>query len=520
MKKSISVLLTSAMVFTMITTSTTVEAKTTEQKFEELKDERIFNGYEDGLPHLEDEMTREQAAKIITLIFDLDISNIFETPTFSDVSVNRWSYKYIETAAEYGIINGIGEDMFAPDETVTYEQFAKMLTIGYEVLADEEIEKNQNVKGEVSEWAEDYVAASLDWDFIESYDDYTTSANRGFLVDSAYSVFNVLEDQGLLSTLDDKVLAFYTKYNAQDMSSYDSLVEFEDSIDSIATTTYSITNSGEIDGLDVSEAIDFANDNHIKTYATVNNGHVFDADLASLILNDKQLSEKTINNIEQLLKDYNYDGINLDFEDMHPEDREAYTLFVQELADQLQPKGYEVIVSVSAKTTDNPNAPWSGAFDYTALGEVVDYIQLMTYDQNGPWGEPGPVSGLDWVENVLKYAVSEIDSDKILIGINSYGYDWNLNNSSKNKSILWSELSKIINTNNSTQMYWDDAANSPYLTYTDTNGDEHIVWYEDSKSITDKVDLVDQYGLAGVSVWEVGLTNDGLWTAIEKGLQK
>ncbi|NDI35561.1 glycosyl hydrolase family 18 protein [Chengkuizengella sediminis] len=520
MKKSLSMLLTSAMVFALMTTFTTVEAKTTEQKFDELKEERIFSGYDDGLPHLEDKMNREQAAKIIALLFDLDLSNISESPTFSDVPMSTWSYKYIEAAAEIGIINGMGDGKFAPKETVTYEQFAKMLTVGYEKLTDEKIAKNQTVKGNVSTWAVDYIAAALDWNFIETHEDYTISANRKFLVESAYSVYGIAKEQGLISKIEDKkVLAFYTKYNPQDVSSYDSLILYEKSINSIATSTFSLTESGEIDGLFASEGVDFANGNNISTYAAINNGDGFDPDLASLILNDTKLSEKTINNIEKLLKEYDYDGVNLDIENMHPEDRQVYTQFVQKLADQLQPKGYEVIVSVSAKSSDNPNAAWSGAFDYDALGEIVDYIQLMSYDQNGPWGSAGPVSGLNWVEDVVKYAVSEIDSDKILIGIPSYGYDWNLNDASKNKTILWSELSNIMTNNESTEMYRDEAANSPYLTYTDADGQEHIVWYEDSESIIDKVELIDQYGLAGVSVWEIGLTNDGLWTAIEKGLQ-
>ncbi|MFS1512636.1 glycosyl hydrolase family 18 protein [Chengkuizengella sp. SCS-71B] len=520
MKKILSTLLASAMVFSLMITFSTVEAKTTEQKFNELKDERIFSGYDDGLPHLEDKMNREQAAKIIALLFDLDLSNVTNSPTFSDVPKSRWSYKYIEAAAEFGIINGMGNGEFAPKETVTYEQFAKMLTVGYEELTNEKIAKNRSVEGNVSTWAVNYVAAALDWKFIESHVDYTISANRKFLVESAYSVYGIAKEQGLLSTVEDKkILAFYTKYSEQDMSSYNSLMLYEDSINSIATTTFSLTESGEIDGLFASEGVDFANGNNISTYAAINNGHGFDPDLASLILNDPKLSEKTINNIEKLLKEYHYDGVNLDIENMYPKDREAYTQFVQKLADQLQPKGYQVIVSVSAKSSDNPNAAWSGAFDYAALGEIVDYIQLMSYDQNGPWGPAGPVSGLNWVEDAVKYAVSEIESDKILLGIPSYGYDWNLNDASKNKTILWSELSNIMNNNESTQMYRDEAANSPYLTYTDANGQEHIAYYEDSESIIDKVQLIDQYGLAGVSVWEIGLTNDGLWTAIEKGLQ-
>ncbi|NBI27875.1 glycosyl hydrolase family 18 protein [Chengkuizengella marina] len=520
MKKILSALLTSAMVFSLMTTFTTVEAKTTEQMFKELKDEKIFSGYEDGLPHLEDKMNREQAAKIIALLFELDLSNISEDPTFSDVHKSSWSYKYIEAAAEFGIINGIGDGKFAPKETVTYEQFAKMLTVGYEKINGEKIAKKQNVEGNVSTWAVNYVAAALNWKFIKSHEDYTISANRKFLVESAYSVFSIVKEKSSLSDVEDKkVLAFYTKYSSQDLSSYDSLMLYKDSINSIATTTFTLTESGEIDGLFAKKGVNFANDNNITTYAAINNGHDFDSDLASLILNDEQLSKRTINNIEKLLKDYDYNGVNLDIENMHPEDRDVYTQFVQKLANQLQPKGYEVIVSVSAKSSDNPNAAWSGAFDYAALGEIVDYVQLMSYDQNGPWGSAGPVSGLNWVEDVVKYAVSQIDYNKILIGIPSYGYDWNLDDSSKNKTILWSELSKIMTNNESTKMYRDEAANSPYLTYTDANGQEHIVWYEDSESVIDKVELIDQYGLAGVSVWEIGSTNDGFWAAVEKGLQ-
>ncbi|NDI35183.1 S-layer homology domain-containing protein [Chengkuizengella sediminis] len=174
----------------------TIVEKTTDQKFEELKTLGIFSGYTDGLPHLEDHMTREQAAKIIALLFGLDLTDSFEDADFTDISKSRWSYKYIEAASKVGIINGVGNHKFDPTGKVTIEQFIKMLVEGYVFVNGLEINGNGKVDSKnVSGWAEKYVAAAIKWELIKERENYRLYATREFLVEVAYTMFQILHEE-------------------------------------------------------------------------------------------------------------------------------------------------------------------------------------------------------------------------------------------------------------------------------------------------------------------------------------
>ena len=75
---------------------------------------------------------------------------------------------------------------------------------------------------------------------------------------------------------------------------------------------------------------------------------------------------------------------------------------------------------------------------------LVDVMQLMTYDENGSWGEPGPSAGLDWVEQSVKYAASMVAPAKISFGIPAYGYDWDLTDPSNNTQIVWTAIAPLV----------------------------------------------------------------------------
>lgn len=207
----------------------------------------------------------------------------------------------------------------------------------------------------------------------------------------------------------------------------------------------------------------------------------------------------------------------MDFENMPAADRSLYTTMIQEMVNALHPLGYKVVVSAPAKTSDSPTSAWGGTFDYAALGKIADAIQLMSYDQNGPWGAPGPVSGLPWVENVVKYAVTQIPAAKILIGLPAYGYDWNTT-AGTGKAVMYKSAPNLIATTGAVPQ-WDAYQQSPWFTYTSTtDGSSHTVWYENSTSITAKAALVKKYSLGGISVWRLGMEDESFWKAAQSGM--
>ena len=306
------------------------------------------------------------------------------------------------------------------------------------------------------------------------------------------------------------VLGYTTYYYIGDSSSYNSIINHSQAIDSIATDTYIMDSIGNIKGSVPYNQVSYANDNKIKTYAMVSNS--FNADTAKGVLENSTNRQKLINNILQSLKANNYKGVNIDIENVYYYDRSYFTTFMRELYNTLNPQGFEVTIALPAKTSDSMWQSWIGAYDYAEIAKVSDKIVLMTYDEHWSGGEPGAIASIGWVQNVINYAITVIPRDKILLGLAAYAYDWT-SNGAKAKSYGISQAYNMASQKGA-QVKWDSAAKSPYFNYTDSSGIYHTVYFENSTSISYKLDIVNNYDLGGVSIWRLGLENSDYWEII------
>lgn len=314
------------------------------------------------------------------------------------------------------------------------------------------------------------------------------------------------------------VLGFYVKYSNTDTSSYDALMAYQSYITNISTVSLHINSSGNLIGEIPIEAIELAISQGVKPELTIQNQ--FSANVTHKALESEDKRNTTINEIISVALKNKYSGINIDYENINPLDRDNFTLFIHDLANGLHKYNLTLNVSVVAKTEDSPKSTWIGAYDYKALGESADKIQLMTYDEHGTWGVAGPVASYPWVESVIQYATSVIPSEKILLGLAAYGYDWNETESVKenHRALTYKNIVNFISRYN-VKMFWDDTSKTPYYTYIGNAGQKHIVWYENPKSISLKTDLVNQYKLGGVAIWRMGQENEDIWKAIKETLQ-
>jgi spore germination protein len=308
------------------------------------------------------------------------------------------------------------------------------------------------------------------------------------------------------------VMAYY-----ENSASQPSLHAYASYLNQIPTDTFAINASGKISGTAPAKALAFAHAHGMQTFATVSNfgKSGFVAGIAESIVNNPSHSARAIQEMLRVIATYGYSGVNVDFEAVPHRDRAAFTNFIQAVAAAMRPAGYLTVLSAPAELEDNPNDSWTGAFDFKALAPNVDILQLMTYDENGPWGPPGPVAGLDWVEPCVQFAVSSVPSSKISLGIPAYGYDWNLTRKT-GLQIYWKNISNLIAKMGAVPQ-WDAVSSSPYFSYTAPNGTSHIVWYENAQSIPLKSALTVNYNLAGVSVFALGFEDQTFWDAITAG---
>lgn len=230
----------------------------------------------------------------------------------------------------------------------------------------------------------------------------------------------------------------------------------------------------------------------------------FDSDLASTILNTPEIQTTLINNIISIVSDKNYNGVDIDFEYLYPQDKEAYTQFLANLKASLTPLNKTLSVAVAPKYRDSQTGLLYEAHDYQAIGEIADRVIIMTYEWGYVYGEPMAISPLREVEAVISYAITRIPSNKILMGMPNYAYDW---------STPWKQVDSantITNTRaleialeNGSNIMFDNSAQAPYFNYIDNKGNPRVVWFEDARSIDARLNLVTKYKLAGVSYWTI-----------------
>ncbi|WP_145960869.1 glycosyl hydrolase family 18 protein [Sphingosinithalassobacter portus] len=287
-------------------------------------------------------------------------------------------------------------------------------------------------------------------------------------------------------------------------------------LDVMGTDLYAIDSSGNITGSMPSAVQQAASANSVDLYPIISNFDTsdFSPTIAHAVLVPGAARTHAIDTMVSLSQQTGITGINLDFEAVDKTDRSLLSSFVSDLAIALHQHSRLLIVSVPATDQNDPNDFWTGAYDYGAIGQSADIVQVMTYDENGPWGPDGPVAGLDWVKASIAYAATEMPLWKINMGIPAYGYDWNLTDGT-GEQVDYKAIPGMISSLGATPE-WDSASSSPKFYY-QTGGKEHVVWYENAHSIKLKAQYAVSKGVGGVSVWSLGQENNGFWTALANG---
>lgn len=241
----------------------------------------------------------------------------------------------------------------------------------------------------------------------------------------------------------------------------------------------------------------------------------FSGDIAHAVIADEEVKTKLIQNVMEYLDRRNYFGLNIDFEYVREEDRTLYTQFLLDFAAALRRVGYSLSVALAPKISQEQSGLLYTAHDYGVVGSIADKVIIMTYEWGYTYGEPMAVAPIDKVRQVLDYAVMEMPPEKILMGMANYGYSWTLPYK-KGTAARPLSLSEIPQTAYSqyADIRFDDTAQSPFFRYYDSAGTEHIAWFEDPRSIEAKLKLVSEYGLGGVSYWNINTLYRPNWAVL------
>lgn len=272
--------------------------------------------------------------------------------------------------------------------------------------------------------------------------------------------------------------------------------------------TYGITNNGDLIDLNDEELIN-ASLNYgvlpLMHLSTLTESGGFSNELASLVLNNEDIQTRIIDQILSTMRGKGYRGLDIDFEFVYPEENLLYADFVRKLTNTLNPLGYEVVVALAPKISDDQQGLLYQGHNYQALGDAANSVLLMTYEWGYTYGPPLAVAPINNVRQVVDYALTRISPDKIFLGIPNYGYDWKLpyvKGESRADSISNVEAIEIAFRNNA-QIQYDETSQAPWFRYTDEGGNEHEVWFEDVRSMQKKFELIIEKNLKGAGYWNL-----------------
>ena len=244
----------------------------------------------------------------------------------------------------------------------------------------------------------------------------------------------------------------------------------------------------------------------------------FNNQLIKVLVENRELQDKLIRQMVDTVQEKGYEGVDIDFEYILPENREQYALFAGRVREKMNEYGCRVTVAVAPKSSNRQRGILVEGVDYALLGQNADAVFLMTYEWGYTYGPPMAVAPLDKVREVVEYAVTQIQPGQLILGIPNYGYDWTLPylQGETRARLIGNEEAIDIARQYRAEIQYDEASATPYFYYSE-NGRAHVVWFEDARSWTAKLALIPEYGFLGAGIWNAMRPFTAGWLVLQSG---
>lgn len=213
-----------------------------------------------------------------------------------------------------------------------------------------------------------------------------------------------------------------------------------------------------------------------------------------------------INQIIGILQKYQFQGINIDFEELNEEGDETLNTFMKEVYTALHAKGYLLTQDI---------APLNVDYNLDILQKYNDYIFVMAYDHHYATSAPGPIADQAWVDTILEDISNKVPANKLILNIAAYGYDWP--KGSEADDISYQEALTTAKESDGKVIFDNNTFNLHYK-YDDDNDLEHEVHFTDAATCFNAIRNSEDFGFAGVALWRLGGEDSRLWRFYNKDL--
>lgn len=303
----------------------------------------------------------------------------------------------------------------------------------------------------------------------------------------------------------------------------------------ISPTWYVVNDAkGNITSYASKEYVQTAHNNDLQVWALINDFAV-DESGASYVLEALADTDSRTNIINSLLaevKEYGFDGINVDFEKISIAYGKDYVQFIRELSIECRNKG--IVLSVDMYVPMSYNQYYNRA----VIGQVADYLIIMGYDEH--WagcGQAGSVASISYVKNGIYNTIKTVDADRVINAVPFYTRIWtetpsdtddgsgiyvedniNGNYMLTSRAVGMNAAEKNL-ADGGGEKIWQEDIGQYYGAYETGNAFVRI-WLEEERSMETKLNAMNEAGLAGVACWQLGFEKPEIWDVIQTYLNK
>jgi cellulose synthase/poly-beta-1,6-N-acetylglucosamine synthase-like glycosyltransferase/peptidoglycan/xylan/chitin deacetylase (PgdA/CDA1 family)/spore germination protein YaaH len=351
----------------------------------------------------------------------------------------------------------------------------------------------------------------------KAYDTYTIKQVTKIKQSAKYKEFKV-EKHKLIKLVQDRIkhslqhpdnrqrinVGFFVDWDAQ---SYTSLSDHISKMDMIIPEFFFLSNGTDtlVSKID-QPVINIVKRHHKKILASVKNfeNDNWNGKSVHYILKSPKIRTSFINNLLAQVQKYHLDGINIDFEELIETSDQPLVDFQKELYQTFHQHNLLVTQDISPDNED---------FNVKELAKYNDYIFLMAYDQHTELSNAGDISHQQWVQEKLDLICNQIPSEKVILAIAGYGFDWPENGVGKNVT-----YQTAISTAQQygSKVIFDKSSGNLHYTYKDHIQQIHNVYFTDAATNFNIIRMADDWETGGVALWRLGSEDPRLWKFFNK----